>query len=310
MNNSLQPKTQKPKFSAVISDERYQKLIQNTLGDPDRARRFVASISSAVGTNPALQECEGATIITAALLGESLNLSPSPQLGQYYLVPYRRKYKDAETGQWVELPPTAQFQMGYKGYIQLALRSGYYKKIIVLPVKQGEFKGYNPFEEECFFEYIKDPEIRLKAPTVGYYAMFEYTNGFRKVLYWTREQMEHHADTYSQVFKLTDYKRLQSGGVDPKEMYKYSSFWYKSFDDMACKTMLRQLISKWGMLSIEMRDAYLNDGAVIHAKDNSETLFECEVESPENEGEYTSAPLEVAEPPQVTAPVVENDPLA
>ena len=85
--------TSKPKFSVAIQTEQYQKLINNTLGDPNRARRFIASISSAVATNTALQECDAGTILSGALLGEALNLSPSPQLGQYYLVPFKDKNK-------------------------------------------------------------------------------------------------------------------------------------------------------------------------------------------------------------------------
>jgi len=94
--------SQKPKFSAVISTAGYQRLINNTLGDPERSRRFVAAITSAVAVNPALQECEPGTILAGALLGESLNLSPSPQLGQYYLVPFEQKLKgpDGKTA-WV-----------------------------------------------------------------------------------------------------------------------------------------------------------------------------------------------------------------
>ena len=113
-NNSLQARGNKPKFSVAIQTPMYQKLVNDTLGDPERARRFVAAISSAVAVNPALQACDAGTVLTAALLGESLNLSPSPQLGQYYLVPYNDKRRG----------PIAQFQLGYKGYIQLAIRSG------------------------------------------------------------------------------------------------------------------------------------------------------------------------------------------
>ena len=106
---------QRPKFSVMVSTPAYQKLINNTLKDQNRAQRFIAAITSAVAVNPALQECDPATVLSGALLGESLGLSPSPQLGQYYLVPYENRKKGCKD---------AQFQMGYKGYIQLALRSG------------------------------------------------------------------------------------------------------------------------------------------------------------------------------------------
>lgn len=101
-NNTL-AKQRQPKFTAVINSEGYKKLINNTLGDPNKAARFVTAITSAVSNNPALQDCDASTIVSAGLLGESLNLSPSPQLGQYYLVPFN----DKRNGRKV-----AQFQIG------------------------------------------------------------------------------------------------------------------------------------------------------------------------------------------------------
>lgn len=103
MNNQNQIQTQRPKFSAMISTPGYQKMINNALKDPARARQFVAAITSAVAINPLLQECDPATILSGALLGESLNLSPSPQLGYYYLVPFNNTKKGCKD---------AQFQIG------------------------------------------------------------------------------------------------------------------------------------------------------------------------------------------------------
>ena len=175
--------TNRPKFSVAIQSDMYKNLINQTLGDKDRATRFIASISSAVATNQALQECDAGTILSGALLGESLNLSPSPQLGQYYLVPFN----DSKKGYKV-----AQFQLGYKGYIQLAIRSGQYKKLNVLAIKKGELVKYDPLNEEIEVNLIEDEEERENAETIGYYAMFEYTNGFRKSLYWSKSKMEKH----------------------------------------------------------------------------------------------------------------------
>lgn len=240
--------TSKPKFTAVINSEGYKTLINNTLRDPKRAARFVTALTSAVTTNPALQECEASTIVSAALLGESLNLSPSPQLGQYYLVPFN----DTKNGRKV-----SSFILGYKGYLQLAIRSGYYKKINVLPIKEGELISYDPLEEVVEVKLIDDETAREKAKTVGYYAMFEYTNGFRKAMYWSREKMEAHAMAYSK-------------GYAAKKGY---TFWEKDFDAMAQKTMLRQLISKWGIMSVEMQTAYEKDTAIIN-KDGEAEYFD------------------------------------
>lgn len=236
MNNQLQPIQGKPKFSVAIQSDMYKKLINNTLGDENRAKRFIASISSAVATNPNLQDCDAGTILSGALLGEALNLSPSPQLGQYYLVPFNTKNGKQ-----------AQFQLGYKGYIQLAIRSGQYKKLNVLAIKEGELVNYDPLNEEIDVNLIDDEVTRENAKTIGYYAMFEYTNGFRKAIYWSKAKMEKHALQYSK-------------GYAAKKGY---TFWEKDFDAMAFKTMLRQLISKWGVMSVEMQDVLEKDMAVL-----------------------------------------------
>ena len=231
--------TNKPKFSVAIQSDMYKNLINQTLGDKDRATRFIASISSAVATNQSLQECDAGTILSGALLGESLNLSPSPQLGQYYLVPFN----DSKKGYKV-----AQFQLGYKGYIQLAIRSGQYKKLNVLAIKKDELIKYDPLNEEIEVNLIEDEEERENAETIGYYAMFEYTNGFRKSLYWSKSKMEKHALKYSKGYAA----------------HKGYTFWEKDFDGMAYKTMLRQLISKWGIMSIDMQQAVEKDMATIN----------------------------------------------
>lgn len=234
---------QKPKFTAVINSDGYKRMINNTLGDPKKAERFVTSITSAVSINPALQECDASTIVSAGLLGEALGLSPSPQLGQYYFVPF----KDNKNNRTV-----AQFQLGYKGYIQLAIRSGYYSKLNVLAIKEGELIKFDPLNEVIDVKLIDDENQRDNTPTIGYYAMFEYTNGFRKAMYWSKEKMKAHAIKYSAGFR-SDEKRGTS-----------YTFWSKDFDGMAIKTMLRQLISKWGIMSIEMQEAVTNDSAVIN----------------------------------------------
>lgn len=271
---------QKPKFSVAINTVGYQKLIHNTLQDPARASRFVASITSAVAVNPALQECTVNSIVAGALLGESLNLSPSPQLGQYYLVPFKNKLKDSngktlwvldengnhvkdDRGKWVAATETrAQFVLGYKGYIQLAIRSGQYKKLNVIEIKEGELVSFDPLNEEIVCVMIEDYVEREKAPTVGYYAMFEYLNGFRKAMYWSIEKMLSHADQYSPAFSAESYRKIQAGEIPDSEMWRYSSFWYSNFDDMAKKTMLRQLISRWGIMSTDLQKAYMDDSSM------------------------------------------------
>lgn len=262
-NSLTKQEEKKVPFSVQINSKGYQMMINNTLKDRNTANRFIASIVSAVSATPALAECEARSIVSAALLGEGLKLSPSPQLGQYYLVPFKDR-KNKVTN--------AQFVLGYKGYIQLAIRSGQYKKLNVLPIKEGELIRFDPLNEEIEVRLIEDETEREKADTEGYYAMFEYTNGFKKAMYWSKEKMLSHADKYSSAFSLyatsgqyakVSYDDYLAGNYNQKDSWLYSSFWYKDFDGMACKTMLRQLISKWGIMSIEMQKAVESDMGVI-----------------------------------------------
>ncbi len=262
VKNSLVKANQKQTFSAFLAQDAMKKKINEMVGG-EKGQQFVTSIISAVSTNPQLAECDNASIVSAALLGQALNLSPSPQLGQFYLVPFNDNKRGCKV---------AQFQIGYKGYIQLAIRSGQYKKLNVLAIKKGELKKYDPLNEEIEVQLIEDEEVREKEETIGYYAMFEYLNGFRKTLYWSKEKMEAHAIKYSMGYRA-------------KKGY---TFWEKDFDGMAYKTMLRQLISKWGIMSIDltMQKALESDMAVINdngSYDYIDNEVETEVISVENE---------------------------
>ena len=264
---TLQPK----KFSIEIQKDTYKNLINQTLGDKDRATRFIASISSAVATNQDLQQCDAGTILSGALLGESLNLSPSPQLGQYYLVPFNKTIKDVD-GSSYQIK-VAQFQLGYKGYIQLAIRSGQYKKLNVLAIKKGELIKYDALNEEIEVNLIDDEEERENAETIGYYAMFEYTNGFKKSLYWSKSKMRKHALKYSKGYSA----------------HKGYTFWEKDFDGMAFKTILRQLISKWGIMSIEMQTAIETDMSFKDDVSSEPVYFDSEeTQQVEQDTEYVN----------------------
>lgn len=236
-NNSLTKRQEGGTFSTFLTSDAVKQKINQIVGGKD-GQRFMTAIISAVSNNPLLADCEHASILSAALIGESLKLSPSAQLGQYYIVPFNDRKNNRKV---------AQFQIGYKGYLQLAIRSGYYKKINVIAIKAGELVHYDPLNEELEVNLIQDDEARESAETIGYYAMFEYLNGFKKCLYWSKKKMELHAKYYSQAFK----KDLKDGTDH--------SFWTRDFDPMAFKTMLRQIISKWGIMSIELQKAFEED---------------------------------------------------
>ena len=262
VKNSLVKANQKQTFSAFLAQDAMKKKINEMVGG-EKGQQFVTSIIS-VSTNPQLAECDNASIVSAALLGQALNLSPSPQLGQFYLVPFNDNKRGCKV---------AQFQIGYKGYIQLAIRSGQYKKLNVLAIKEGELIKYDPLDEDIEVKLIENEEEREKAETIGYYAMFEYLNGFRKTIYWSKQKMEAHALKYSMGYRA-------------KKGY---TFWEKDFDGMAYKTMLRQLISKWGIMSIDltMQKALESDMAVINDNgtydyvDNNEMVNVIETENQE-----------------------------
>ena len=254
VNNSLTNTKKQAPFSAVISSEGYKKLINNTLRDPKRANRFVANVTSAVSANPALQKCDAATIVSSALLGESLELSPSPVLGHFYMVPY----EDRKNGRTV-----AQFQIGYKGLIQLAIRSNQYVDLDAIEIREGEHKGRDKFTGKHIFEFIEDETIRANTPTIGYLAYLEMSNGFKHTVYMGHEEMLNHADQYSKAFSKEKFIALQDGNIPQSEMWKYSSPWYTGFTGMALKTVMRQLLSKFGCLSIEMQTAITSDAGVI-----------------------------------------------
>ena len=179
-----------------------------------------------------------------------------------------------------------------------------------MEIKKGELTYYNPFDDEIEFNPIQDFDERENAETVGYYAMFEYLNGFKKVLYWSKKQMLKHADKYSPAFSLNatggqypkvSYEDFLAKKYPEKDEWKYSSFWYKDFDGMAKKTMLRQLISKWGVMSSEMQTAFENDSKVMNMSgDGGFVSAGVDEPQPENQPEFTPD-----QPPQI--PLTNNE---
>lgn len=241
-------------FTAYLTTDAVNAQIAKVVGGKN-STRFVSSVISAVQTNPTLQECTNQSILAAALQGEALNLPPSPQLGYFYMVPFNNRKKGCKE---------AQFQLSAKGYKQLAMRSGQYLDIDVMYIHEGEYLGRDKYTGKQKFEFIEDDDERESKPIVGYLAFFEMLNGFRKQMYWTKTKMEAHADKYSQAFSLAASKKLAEGKIPENELWKYSSFWYTSFDEMAEKTMIRQLLSKWGMLTTEIAMAMDADMAIIN----------------------------------------------
>ena len=254
--NGISPAAGRLRFSDALATDAYRKLIERTLGDPERAKRFVASITAAVAANPKLQECDAKTVLAGALQGEALGLSPSPQLGHFYLVPFKGR---------------AQFVIGYRGFIQLALRSSQLRRLNVLAIKRGELLRWCPFTEEIELELIEDELLRETTETAGYCAYLELASGFRKTVYWNKEKVAAHARQRSPSYHSADGR------------------WQKDFDAMAEKTLLRELLGKWGMMSAEMQAGYANDEAVVTVGSGGELAADCPAEPENGQGQAVPA---------------------
>ena len=233
---------EKLSVSAYLNSKIGSALVNNAISDKNKAARFVTSLITLASMNPKLKDCDKSTLVSAALNAETLGLVLNNQMGFSYVLPY----EDQKNKRVV-----AQFQIGWRGIIQLMIRSGQIKKIHVTEVREGELVKFNPIINEFEFNYIVDEEKRLKQPVIGYYCFFETTNGYVQELYWTKEKMEHHAKTYSPGYK-NDLKK----GTD-------YTFWSKDFDGMAKKTMLKQ-ISKFAPMIVDLVRAIESDQAVIN----------------------------------------------
>jgi recombination protein RecT len=240
-------------FSQAVQLPAYQNLINSTLKDPKRANRFIASVVSAVSANPTLQKCDPASVLSSALQGEALELSPSPALGEYAMVPYGSKW-NSQIGDYESYK--AQFQIMTGGRLQLAYRSGQYKDLDVIEIRDGEYKGKDKRTGKPIIDFIEDDEIRESKAIVGYYAYFELLNGFFKCIYVPKAKAIAHAARFSKAFDIELYEKIQRGEQlnGWKEEKKAETPWIQHFDTMACNLALRMLL-KNAPKSIEMKAA-------------------------------------------------------
>ena len=227
-------------FNQTITNPSTQKYLQDVLGE--RKGSFVNNLTALVANNTALQECQPLTVMFAAMKATALDLPLDNSLGFAYCIPY----KDNKRGVTV-----AQFQLGYKGFKQLALRSGQFSIIPnATEIKEGELISRNRLTGECVFKFIEDDVERAKVKTIGYASYFRLMNGVESTFYMSVEEMERHALRYSQTYRSkTDY-------------VKKSSKWSTDFDDMAKKTVIKLNLSKNAPLSVEMQDAIRADQSV------------------------------------------------
>jgi recombination protein RecT len=203
----------------------------------DRAPQFVASLVQVVSSSQYLAKCDPNTIMAAAITAAALDLPIDKNLGFAHIVPYKDQ---------------AQFQMGYKGFVQLAVRTGQYKFLNCCVVRKGELVKY----DELTGEVIIDQSKRESEEAVGYAAYFKLMNGYEHAEYWTKAEVEDHARRYSKAF----------GG-------NYETPWKTNFDAMALKTVIKSLLSHWGIMSVQMQQALKNDQGVRKTPDSDDVAY-------------------------------------
>ena len=237
-------------FNQTITSVATQKYLADVLGE--RKASFVNNLTALVANNAMLQECEPYTLMFAAMKATALNLPLDNSLGLAYVLPY----KDNKKGITV-----AQFQLGYKGVKQLALRSGSFATIPnATDVREGELISRNRLTGECKFNFIEDAEEREKKPVIGFVSYFKLLNGAESTFYMSNAEMEKHALRYSQTYRSTNPK------------VKAASKWTTDFNDMACKTVVKLNLSKNAPLSVEMQDALKADQSIMFERDKYEYL--------------------------------------
>ena len=222
-------------MNMLLSKEGYQKRFDELLGK--RSPQFISSIVSLMNADSALMDAfhdAPVTIIQSALQAASFDLPINPALGYAYIVPFRNSKRNRME---------ASFIMGYKGMLQLALRTGVYKRINVVDVRAGELKSYDRLREDIELEFIEDEDEREKAPVIGYVGYFQMINGMEKTIYMTVKQLEAH----EKKFRHGDYM---------------SRGWKENPDAMMRKTIMRKLIGKWGLMSVTYQSA---DPSVLRA---------------------------------------------
>ena len=223
-------KTVNTLMNAMLDGEKLRSRFDELLGK--RAPQFISSVVSLVNADINLQQAfyeSPMTVIQSALKAATFDLPIDQNLGYAYIVPFKNSKKQ-EDGTWVK-KSEASFILGWKGMHQLALRTGAYKTINVVDIREGELKNYNRLTEEVDIQFIEDDNERESLPIVGYVGYYRLVNGAEKTIYMTKNQIENH----EKKFRKGDY--MGKG-------------WKDDWDAMARKTVYRRLIGKWGVMSI------------------------------------------------------------
>lgn len=236
-------------FKSLMATPTMKKKFQDILHE--KSDSFMGALMTLVGGDNYLAKAEPMTIIASALKAATMDLPIDKNLGYAYIVPFNRSEKRGN--KWIT-HNEAQFILGYKGYIQLAQRSGQYKALNALEVYEGQLIDWNPLTEEFTFDY----SAKKSDKVIGYVGFFELLNGFKKTVYWTKQEIESH--------------RIKNAKGKDKE--KLSGAWVDNYNQMAIKTVLRNMLSKWGILSVEMQTAVTSDEKVFRLDENDDLIEE------------------------------------
>ena len=218
---------QESQVVVLLKKDNVQKRFADLLGS--RAPQFISSLLQVVKGSDLLLKADPESIMNAAATAAMLNLPINQSLGLAWIVPYKGK---------------GQFQMGWKGFVQLAMRTGQYEKLNVVEVYENQFTSFNVLTEELIADFLKDPEGKV----VGYVGYFRLKTGFVKTVYWSRKKVDVHAKKYSQ-----SYKKGFGVWADGED----------GFTAMAKKTVLKLMLSQWGIMTIEMQTAQVADQGIL-----------------------------------------------
>lgn len=231
-------------------DEVRQKF-QEMLGK--RAPSFITSVLQIVASNSLLAKADPHSVYHSAAVAATLDLPLNNNLGFAYIVPFNQKFKD-DAGNW-QSKQVAQFQLGYKGFKQLALRTGQFKGMNATDVREGEMKERNRLTGYIRFDWVQDDIERNKLPIIGYVSHFELLNGYSQTLYMSLHDLQKHGKKYSQTFKND------------------KGLWKDDFDSMALKTVTKLNLSKNAPLSVEMQKAITFDQAIVNDSDTEDVTY-------------------------------------
>lgn len=242
--------TQSLTIKNLFGRDEVRNKFQEMLGK--RAPSFITSVLQIVASNSLLSKADPHSVYHSAAVAATLDLPLNNNLGFAYIVPYNQSYQ--EDGVWKK-KQVAQFQLGYKGFKQLALRSGQFKAMNSTDVREGELKERNRMTGEMKFDWIQDEEVRAKTKVVGYLSYFELLNGYTQTFYMTIADLEKHGKRYSQTFQ------------------KDKGLWFDDFPSMCMKTVTKLNLSKNAPLSVDMQRAVTFDQAVINDSDTEDVTY-------------------------------------